>query len=92
MSDDEAAPPVTEEAANASAAATPPGETTDVPVTPSTGAPIGAQTSEPIAPALGTNGEPPIPIRSSLRSPWSSRISLLLVAALVGGLAGHFSA
>ena len=26
------------------------------------------------------------------RTPWSSRISLLLVAALVGGLAGHFSA
>ena len=28
----------------------------------------------------------------SSRTPWSSRISLLLVAALVGGLAGHFSA
>jgi putative serine protease PepD len=28
----------------------------------------------------------------SSRSPWSSRITLLLVAALVGGLAGHFSA
>ncbi len=26
------------------------------------------------------------------RTPWSTRISLLLVAALVGGLAGHFSA
>ena len=26
------------------------------------------------------------------RAPWSTRISLLLVAALVGGLAGHFSA
>ncbi|MHB2029060.1 MAG: S1C family serine protease [Acidimicrobiales bacterium] len=26
------------------------------------------------------------------RSPWSSRLSLLLVAALVGGLAGHFAA
>lgn len=39
-----------------------------------------------------TSAEPSIPIRSSLRSPWSSRISLLLVAALVGGLAGHFSA
>jgi S1-C subfamily serine protease len=27
----------------------------------------------------------------SSRTPWSSRISLLLIAALVGGLAGHFS-
>ncbi len=35
---------------------------------------------------------PSVPVRSSLRSPWSSRFSLLLVAALVGGLAGHFSA
>jgi putative serine protease PepD len=26
------------------------------------------------------------------KSPWSSRVTLLLVAALVGGLAGHFSA
>jgi S1-C subfamily serine protease len=28
----------------------------------------------------------------SSKSPWSSRVTLLLVAALVGGLAGHFSA
>jgi len=28
----------------------------------------------------------------SARTPWSTRISLLLVAALVGGLAGHYSA
>jgi len=28
----------------------------------------------------------------SSRTPWSTRISLLLVAALVGGLAGHYSA
>ncbi len=35
------------------------------------------------------------PLSSQMRSsktPWSSRISLLLVAALVGGLAGHFAA
>ncbi len=29
---------------------------------------------------------------TSGRSPWSSRLTLLLVAALVGGLAGHFAA
>ena len=29
--------------------------------------------------------------RKPSRTPWSSRISLLLVAALVGGLAGHFA-
>ena len=28
----------------------------------------------------------------TMRTPWSTRISLLLVAALVGGLAGHFAA
>jgi S1-C subfamily serine protease len=36
-----------------------------------------------------------IPLASqgrSSRAPWSTRISLLLVAALVGGLAGHFAA
>ncbi len=30
--------------------------------------------------------------QAKARSPWSMRISLLLVAALVGGLAGHFAA
>ena len=36
----------------------------------------------------------PAPLSSqsrSSRSPWSTRVSLLLVAALVGGLAGHFA-
>ena len=36
-----------------------------------------------------------VPLSSSARparAPWSTRISLLLVAALVGGLAGHFAA
>lgn len=50
------------------------------------------------------NGEPPATrtvyvdapplssqVKSSSRAPWSTRISLLLVAALVGGLAGHFA-
>ena len=31
-------------------------------------------------------------MRTSSKSPWTSRLSLLLVAALVGGLAGHFGA
>ncbi len=45
--------------------------------------------AEPTGP--GADAVAPIPMRTSPRSPWSSRISLLLVAALVGGLAGHFS-
>lgn len=50
-------------------------------------APVG-ETSAAAADGARTS----VPVRSSLRSPWSSRFSLLLVAALVGGLAGHFSA
>ena len=33
-----------------------------------------------------------VPMRTPSKSPWTSRLSLLLVAALVGGLAGHFGA
>ena len=93
IADDDVTPP-SPEGADASAATSSPGAITDASVDSSTSEPSGAPTSEPIAAPTGAlgNGEPPIPIRSSLRSPWSSRISLLLVAALVGGLAGHFSA
>jgi S1-C subfamily serine protease len=53
------------------------------------GGPHSAPTTEPVpafaAPAVAAP-------RSSSRTLWSSRISLLLVAALVGGLAGHFAA
>jgi len=48
---------------------------------------VGADASAPVfvdAAPLSSQGRSP-------RTPWSSRISLLLVAALVGGLAGHFS-
>ncbi len=44
-----------------------------------------ASEAELNAMALASQGRP-------MRTPWSTRISLLLVAALVGGLAGHFAA
>ncbi len=46
--------------------------------------------NEPVDDVL--TGVPPVPMRTSPKSPWTSRLSLLLVAALVGGLAGHFGA
>ncbi len=46
--------------------------------------------SAPLGTPLVADVEP-IPMRTSPRSPWTSRLSLLLVAALVGGLAGHFA-
>jgi putative serine protease PepD len=54
-------------------------------------------TSTPEEPATHAPTTPyvdPAPLSSQVRSgraPWSTRISLLLVAALVGGLAGHFA-
>lgn len=59
----------------------------DAPILPtSTGvaneAPVSAPSTTPT----------PAPSLRSGKSPWSSRVTLLLVAALVGGLAGHFSA
>ena len=59
----------------------------------------GTSSAEPIypAPVAARASEPvpePAPLSSQSRSrgaPWSTRISLLLVAALVGGLAGHFA-
>ena len=36
-------------------------------------------------------GQPPVPRDPKKTSLWSTRVSLLLVAALVGGLAGHFA-
>ena len=49
-------------------------------------APVPAPPSAPVTDAAPLSSQ----VRSS-RAPWSTRISLLLVAALVGGLAGHFS-
>lgn len=49
-------------------------------------APVSAPVPEPLP--------EPAPLSSQSRpsrSPWSTRVSLLLVAALVGGLAGHFA-
>ena len=61
--------------------------------------PNGAPSPEPTMPAPvsapATSAPPdPAPLSSqsrSSRAPWSTRLSLLLVAALVGGLAGHFA-
>ncbi len=49
-------------------------------------APVPAPPSAPVTDAAPLSSQ----VRSS-RAPWSTRISLLLVAALVGGLAGHFA-
>lgn len=57
---------------------------------PSTGVPH-VTPPTPMAFAPPTNSVPPSPARSG-KTPWTSRITLLLVAALVGGLAGHFTA
>ena len=62
-------------------------------------APLSAQTSDDVSAATSSpTPTPPIidaaPLSSQSRggrAPWSTRISLLLVAALVGGLAGHFA-
>ena len=48
--------------------------------------PVPAPPSAPVTDAAPLSSQ----VRSS-RAPWSTRISLLLVAALVGGLAGHFA-
>jgi S1-C subfamily serine protease len=45
----------------------------------------------PPAPPPSTAPSSTAPSRSN-KSPWTSRLSLLLVAALVGGVAGHFTA
>jgi S1-C subfamily serine protease len=60
---------------------------------------VEAESSEPTEPAdhlapLAPDYVDEAPLasqRRGSRSPWSSRVSLLLVAALVGGLAGHFA-
>ncbi len=70
----------------------------DVPASPSSGDPLEPAATEvdasgasaPLGTPLVADVEP-IPMRTSPRSPWTSRLSLLLVAALVGGLAGHFA-
>ena len=49
-------------------------------------APVPAPPSAPVTDAAPLSSQ----VRSS-RAPWSTRISPLLVAALVGGLAGHFA-
>lgn len=62
-------------------------------------APLTSQTSDDeITPNVAPTTPPPIidaaPLSSQSRgsrAPWSTRLSLLLVAALVGGLAGHFA-
>jgi S1-C subfamily serine protease len=55
--------------------------------TPETPAPTTESTAVPIVDAAPLSSQG----RTS-RTPWSARISLLLVAALVGGLAGHYAA
>jgi len=65
---------------------------TDPNDSPPTTPPIFEQPSPVEAPAA--LAPDPAPLSSQVRSsraPWSTRISLLLVAALVGGLAGHFA-
>ena len=47
---------------------------------------VAAETAQP------PNASPSTPRPSKHRRVWSNRVSLLLVAALVGGLAGHFAA
>jgi putative serine protease PepD len=47
--------------------------------------------AQPTSPTLTANTSV-APVPRSGRSPWTSRVTLLLVAALVGGLAGHFTA
>ncbi len=49
-------------------------------------------TRDPYGPYVPVGAAPRDAAPRAGRSPWSNRLSLLLVAALVGGLAGHFSA
>jgi S1-C subfamily serine protease len=67
--------------------------------------PLDGETHAPIAPdPVITDAPAPTPVHAPIvdqvplssqsrnsRTPWSTRISLLLVAALVGGLAGHYA-
>ncbi len=72
-------------------ASTPSEDATPLPPVPDAVEAAAETLRDPMSSASFDVGQPPVPRDPKKTSLWSTRVSLLLVAALVGGLAGHFA-